>query len=42
VLGHVATDGRISVEADIPRRLVALLTGRSTEEAMPVETRRAR
>jgi hypothetical protein len=42
VVSHVATGGRVSIEADIPRRLVPMLTGRPVEEAMPMEMRRAR
>ncbi len=41
VLGHVATGGKVSVEADIPRRLVPLLSGRPAEEDFPMETGRA-
>jgi GTP-binding protein HflX len=42
VLGHVATDGRVSVEVDIPRRLVPILTGRPDDDAVPVGISRAR
>ena len=36
IRSHVATDGRISIEAEVPRRVVERLRG----EAPPLEVRR--